>query len=209
MLQLAVDDEITIRTLHPDDSHELFALLERNRARLRRWIHPSSLPETASAARKYAIECYFNSLDPLIAIDTLYIDEVIPYYPPSDPSMEMGIWLRGVLAGVISLSVMENRSGAAEFGYWITEEAEGKGIVTRCVGALMDHAIEQMGIQRFIIGCAAGNRRSRAVPERLGYDLAHTIPNGEVIAEFVYDRVVYEMESNAWRQGKREPIRRV
>jgi hypothetical protein len=50
---LKVDEEIQLRNIHPDDAEALFDLMERNRARLRPWIHPSSLPETAKAARLF------------------------------------------------------------------------------------------------------------------------------------------------------------
>jgi ribosomal-protein-serine acetyltransferase len=200
MITLRLDHEIGIRTLHPDDAVELFELLERNRGRLRPWIHPSALPETANATRKYTIECFLDSLDPLDAIDTPYIDEVRPYYPPMDPSMEMGIRYRDALAGVVGISILGESDRAAEIGYWIGEEFEGKGIVTRCVSALMTYAFDQMEVDRLVIGCAAANLRSRAVAERLGYRLCATMPNGEVIAEFVYDRVLYEMHSGDWRK---------
>lgn len=205
MVELTIAREISIRTLHPDDAEVLFALLERNRARLRPWIHPSALPETRKAARIYTIECYFGSLDALNAIDTPYIDEVRPYFPPLDPPMEMGIWFCGDLVGVISLSILEDDKRAAEFGYWISNEKEGKGIVTRCVNALMNYAIDHFKIERFIIGCATENQRSRAVPERLGYRLHTILPNGEVIGEYVYDRSVYEISAVGWRERNFSP----
>ncbi len=203
MFTLTVDSEISIRTLHPDDAEVLFKLLERNRSRLRLWIGPDALPETAKTTRIYTIGCYFGSLDPLTAIDTPYIDEVRPYFPPLNPPMEMGIWFRDGLVGVITLSIVEDRDTAAEFGYWIDGEHEGKGIVTRCVHALMEYAIDNMRMERFYIGCALNNARSRAVPERLGYRLQATIPNGEVVGEFIYDRVVYEIQSTEWHLRKK------
>jgi ribosomal-protein-serine acetyltransferase len=63
----------------------------------------------------------------------------------------------------------------------------------------MDYAIDEMGIQRFVIGCAANNQRSRAVPESLGYRLHMIQPNGEVVGDFIYDRVVYGIRSTIWR----------
>jgi ribosomal-protein-serine acetyltransferase len=118
----------------------------------------------------------------------------------------MGIWYKGELVGFICLSRLHDSVTAAEFGYWITAEQEGKGIVTRCVSALMDFAIDKMKIERFVIGCAANNQRSRAVAERLGYHLHVTQPNGEVVAEFVYDRAIYGIRSSAWRERNKENL---
>jgi ribosomal-protein-serine acetyltransferase len=202
MFQLVVDHEITVRTLHPDDAETLFKLLERNRARLKPWIHPSALPDTPQSTRKYTIECYFGSMDPLNAIDTPYINEVRPYFPLPNPPMELGIWFRDTLGGLISFEILEDSATAGEFGYWLGEEFEGRGIVTRCVATLMDYAIEHMNIERFVIGCAATNLRSRAVPERLGYRLHATVPHGEVVGAFVYDRVLYEIRSAAWQANR-------
>lgn len=120
--------------------------------------------------------------------------------------MEMGIWFCGDLAGVISLSILEDSETAAEFGYWIDREQEGKGIVTRCVRALMEYAIDNMGMERFVIGCALNNSRSRAVPERSGYRLQATIPSGEVVGGFVYDRAVYEIQSTEWRLRRKANV---
>jgi ribosomal-protein-serine acetyltransferase len=113
--------------------------------------------------------------------------------------MELGIWVCGELAGEISLSTLGSGDTGAEFGYWIGQEQEGKGIVTRCVRALMEYAVDHLKVDRFVIRCAKDNQRSRAVPERLGYDLVETIPDGEIIGEYVYDRLVYEISSEAWR----------
>src|SRR5512140_666022 len=134
MFELAIDKQISVRTFYPDDADELFKLLERNRSHLRPWIHPSSLPETPKATRIFTIECYFGSLDgPMAALDSPYFEEVGRYFPPSDPPMEMGIWVNGNLAGEISMARLSDGDAAAEFGYWITSEKEGQGIITRCV----------------------------------------------------------------------------
>ena len=198
---LTIDKEISIRTLHPDDTEELFKILERNYGRLRPWIHPSALPETYKDARIYTIECFFNSLDDPMEIFTLYdeyFQELPRYFQSERPTNEMGIWYCNKLVGVLTMSRLSDSYTAAEFGYWLTAEAEGKGIVTRCVSALMDYAIDVMKIERFVIGCAADNLRSRAVPERLGYRIHATVPNGEIVGDLIYDRVIYGLRAATW-----------
>ncbi len=202
MFNLKIDEEIHLRNIHPDDAETLFNLVERNRARLRPWIDPYALPETAKAARLFTIHCLFNYYGDPIGPSELdqYFHELDHYFPPALRPLDLGIWFRGELVGIVSMSHLEDSATTIEFGYWITEEHEGKGIITRCISALMDYAMDNMDIHRFVIGCAANNQRSRAVPERLGYRLHVTQPNGEIVGEFVYDRVIYGIRATAWRE---------
>lgn len=203
MFKLTIAPHVRLHTLHPDNTEELFSLMERNRSRLRPWIHPSALPETLEDARRFVIECFFNSLDGPMEIMNIYADyfqEVNGYFRDETPPNELGIWVDEKLAGTITMFHPKDSSAAVEFGYWITEEHEGKGIVTRCVSALMDYAAANMDVQRFVIGCAANNQRSRSIPERLGYRLHVTQPGKEVIGDFVYDRAIYGMRASAWRE---------
>jgi ribosomal-protein-serine acetyltransferase len=207
MFSLEIDQEIRLSTFHPDDADPLFALIERNRARLRPWIHPSHLFETAKATRIFTIECFFDGLEDspeTLALFREYFSELDGHFLSPRRSLEMGIWFHNSLVGFITFSRLHDSFTAAEIGYWITAEQEGKGIITRCVSALMDYAVDKMKILRFVIGCAVNNQRSRAVPERLGYRLHATIPNGEKVGDLVYDRAVYGIRSSTWCEQKNE-----
>lgn len=201
MFNLNVDGNLHLRNIHPNNAEALFDLIERNRARLRPWIDPYSLPETANAARLFTIHCLFNYYGELTGPSELdqYYAELETYFPPANRPIDLEVWFHDELVGSIMMSRLEDSSTALEFGYWISENYEGKGIITRCISALMDYAIDEMGIQRFVIGCAVNNQRSRAVPERLGYRLHMTQPNEEVVGKFIYDRVVYGIRSATWR----------
>ena len=59
-----------------------------------------------------------------------------------------------------------------EIGYWVTAGCEGRGIITRCARALVALAFEGP-VDRVVIRCDAGNVRSAAVPERLGFAFSH------------------------------------
>jgi ribosomal-protein-serine acetyltransferase len=200
MFNLKIDDEIHLRNIHPDHAEALFDLMERNRSRLRPWIHPSSLPETSKDTRAFTVRCLFNFYGDQTGPSELdqYYPELESYFSPAQRSLDLAIWFRGEMAGTVFMSRLSDSPTALEFGYWITEEHEGQGIITRCVRALMDYAIEEMGIQRFVIECAVNNQRSRAVPERLGYRLHVIQPNKEIVGNFVYDRAIYGIRTSAW-----------
>jgi RimJ/RimL family protein N-acetyltransferase len=58
---------------------------------------------------------------------------------------------------------------ALEIGYWVDRDHEGRGLVTEWVGALCRVAFEVMDVERVDIHCDPLNRRSAAVPGRLGF----------------------------------------
>lgn len=82
----------------------------------------------------------------------------------------------------------------AELGYWIDEEAEGRGVVTRACARMIEHA-ESVGVRRLEIRTAVGNSRSAAVAERLGFEregvLRQALPVGaDRLDVAIYGRVL-------------------
>ncbi|OZC79735.1 GNAT family N-acetyltransferase [Rhodococcus sp. 06-462-5] len=58
-----------------------------------------------------------------------------------------------------------------ELGYWLDARAEGRGVISEAVAALIQEALKLNEIIRVEIHCDAANLRSRAVPRRLGFVL--------------------------------------
>jgi RimJ/RimL family protein N-acetyltransferase len=67
--------------------------------------------------------------------------------------------------------------GGIEVGYWLHVAATGRGLMTRVVAHLTDLALAMADIRWVEIRCDAANRASAAVPQRLGFTLAATIPS--------------------------------
>ena len=61
--------------------------------------------------------------------------------------------------------------GALEIGYWLREDAEGRGIMTAAVTGALRLAFEVDGAERVVIRCHPDNARSAAIPARLGFGL--------------------------------------
>ena len=79
------------------------------------------------------------------------------------------ILLQGNIVGRIGLHEINLQHMNASLGYWITTDASGKGIVTRCCSALIAHAFNVLGLQRVEIRAAALNDKSRAIPVKLHF----------------------------------------
>jgi RimJ/RimL family protein N-acetyltransferase len=67
---------------------------------------------------------------------------------------------------------------ALEIGYWIDAGCQGRGLVSEAVTALCCAAFELMNARRLEIRCAPNNSRSRAVAERLGFQLDGVLRDG-------------------------------
>jgi ribosomal-protein-serine acetyltransferase len=83
--------------------------------------------------------------------------------------------------------------GSAEIGYWIDAGFEGRGLVTRTVGALLDHGFGPMGLRRVVIRTMVENVRSRAVARRLGFTEEGVIRDAVAFPDGRRDEVVYGM----------------
>jgi ribosomal-protein-serine acetyltransferase len=58
---------------------------------------------------------------------------------------------------------------AVHVGIWLAADAQGRGLMTRTVRALVVHALDELGLRRLLIRARPDNRRSIAVAERVGF----------------------------------------
>jgi ribosomal-protein-serine acetyltransferase len=171
-----IDDDAVVRTFTPDDAEEVFALVEANRVRLEAWTPWTE--STRSAAD--VVDFIERSL-------------------ASEHDLEAnGIWVDGRAAGTIGLRVnlLVNNG---ELGYWIGEEFEGRGLVTRACRLFIDHAFGELGLHRISLHAGVENRRSRAVAERLGFTEEGVIRDGDRVGGGRYvDLVAYGLLEHEW-----------
>lgn len=82
-----------------------------------------------------------------------------------------------------------------EIGYWIDSRFSGKGYMTEAVRGITDYAFEHLNARRIEIRCDRLNRRSIAIPERLGYTFEGTLRNHDISVDgkSLRDTVIYAM----------------
>ena len=84
----------------------------------------------------------------------------------------LGIFENGRVVG--GTGAHTNRTDAAdgiEIGYWLSSDAQGRGLMTRVVGALTRALLAHPGITHVEIRHDGANTRSAAIPPRCGYRL--------------------------------------
>lgn len=176
MKELRIDDDLTLAVLRETDAGELADAVRENLEHISPWM----IWAVKDYGLKHATEFIGRNLD------------------AGPGAQSFGLLYKGRISGCIGFVEREDK-GVAEIGYWLAKELVGKGIITKCTRALTDHAFRDLNVDRVEIHSAALNLRSRAVAERLKFELlerrkdAHPLPNG-----IVDDLVVYSIHKRNW-----------
>jgi ribosomal-protein-serine acetyltransferase len=174
-----IDDELELRLIEERHAQARYDLIDRNREYLQQWL--GMLPQIKSVE---------ESRESIRAgLEGFAKGEALP----------SGMWYKGEYVGSMSLVHINQWHRSCDVGYWITEEMQGKGIVTRSCKALVDYALGELGLNRVEIFVAEGNIKSRAIPERLGFVQEAVLREAHRQGDIYFDMVLYTMLAREWK----------
>ena len=165
------------------DAALMFSYVNRDRARLRRFLPWVDATKTVADERAY--------ID--LARERWSAAETFDFslFRHSD-----GNYLGNL--GIHTIAWAHNR---CELGYWILGEFEGQGYMSEAV-ACVESACFAHGFNRIEIRCSSNNARSANIPKRLGYHLdgrlrQDTIEDGEYFDTFIFAKLRSEFADSA------------
>jgi ribosomal-protein-serine acetyltransferase len=176
-MRLSISDACRLRLLEESDAAGLHALIEANRELLAQW-----LPWASGQTFDDTLDFIRRTREQLAAND----------------GFQAVIVCGGGIAGVVGYRGVDWHERSTSLGYWLGAEHQGRGTMTAAVRTLVDHAMSGWELDRVEIQAAVENRRSRAIPERLGFSLERTLPEAETIDGRALDCVVYAMSAADW-----------
>jgi RimJ/RimL family protein N-acetyltransferase len=91
---------------------------------------------------------------------------------------------------------------SADAGYWIDASFEGRGLVTRAMTVLLDHAFGSLELARVAISTDVANERSRALATRLGFVEEGVRRQAIAFPDGRRDDVSYGLLAGEWRAGQ-------
>jgi ribosomal-protein-serine acetyltransferase len=177
MFRFALNPDQALRLFEESDAQSLYALIERNRAHLSRWL-PWAEQQTLDGTQAYIRMSRKQLAD--------------------NEGFQAAITERGRIIGSIGFHRVDWLHRGTGIGYWLDADAQGRGTMTLAVTALLDFAFQAWRLNRVEIRAAVENRRSRAIPERLGFQLEGTLRQAEFVGGRYLDHVVYAMLSEEW-----------
>ncbi|MBN4064509.1 GNAT family N-acetyltransferase [Dehalococcoides mccartyi] len=114
-----------------------------------------------------------------------------------DGSKGYAIEYRGEMAGTVGFGIPDRNNGI-ELGYWVRQDLQGRGIVTRSVEAIITMLFVEIGLHRVTIRSATSNLPSRHIPERLGFTHEGTMRDSSYVNGEYLDLEIYSMLDHEW-----------
>lgn len=179
MFSKSLGEDIELRLLAEYHSEELFLLTIANREHLKRWLPWLDTIKTAEDTRKFIHLARENFA--------------------RNGSFQAGIWWKGQLAGVIGLHLIDWLNRCSSVGYWLGENFEGNGIITRVCEHVLDYTFFELYLHRVEIRCATGNFRSQNIPARLGMTNEGVRREVEWLYDHFVDHIVYSSLAREWK----------
>lgn len=179
MFTYTIDKDIELRLLEKRNAREFFELTDSSRNHLREWL--PWVDDTKSIG------------------DTQEFIKIALKQYASNNGFQAGIWYKEKIVGVIGYHNVNWSHKSCSIGYWLGEKYIGKGIMTKTCRSLVDYAFIDLGLNRVEIRCAEENKKSRAIPTRLGFTEEGTLREAEWLYDHYVDHVVYGMLAKEWR----------
>ena len=179
MFTYKIDEKTELKMLIPQDAEPLFKLTDQSRESLMEWL--PFIDYTKSSADSAA-----------------FIAATMKQFGDNN-GFQAGIWYEGKLAGVIGFHKIDWNNKSTSIGYWLGKGFEGSGLMTKSVKAFVTYALVELGLNRVEIRAAVENKKSRAIPERLGFTEEGCIRQSEWLYDHYVDHVVYGMLAKDWK----------
>ncbi len=179
LFPLQIDRDVRLNLLEPRHALELFSLVDTNRTHLREWLPFVDDYQSVTVASQFI---------------TRNREE-----KSGRTGLVIGIWVRKLLAGVVTFDYIDWSNRAALIGFWLGKSFQGEGIMTRTCSALIDMAFNELGLNRVEISCALENRRCRLVPKRLGFRQEGISRQRQWLYDHFVDTVSYGMLASDWK----------
>ncbi|MDP4292246.1 MAG: GNAT family protein [Bacteroidota bacterium] len=172
-LNLWVEDGLILKEIQINDAESIFNIIDQQRDYLREWLPFIDYTWHIGDTRAYIYSVYDK--------------------PYGHRDMVFSIWYQGKIVGLIGLKGTDRDNHKTEIGYWLSNDQQGKGIVTKSCHRLVQYLFENMGMNRIQIRVGTSNEKSKKIPKRLGFKFEGIERCGELLQSGYTDLDIYSM----------------
>jgi len=175
---LKVDESISLHLPESKMAQELFKLIDQQRGYLGKWLIWVEKTKSINDSQMFLKEAgIFNrGGQRLITL----------------------IKFKNKIVGSVGFVKLEKANKKGEIGYWISENMQGKGIITKACETLFDYAFNHLHLNRIVIKTDAQNNKSKAIPTRLGFTYEGTLRQDRLKNDRFRDTELYSLLKKEW-----------
>jgi ribosomal-protein-serine acetyltransferase len=178
MFVYKIDEEISLKLVDLKDEEKFFELTDKSREYLREWLPWLDMTTSVEDTKGFIKSCLKNYAE--------------------NKSITTFILYKGEIVGTAGFNQIDWTNKIAYIGYWLGKDYQGNGIMTKVAKALTDYAFNELGLNKVDISAAVKNKKSRSIPERLGFVNEGCIRQAEWLYDHYVDHVVYGMLAKDW-----------
>lgn len=179
-MQITINQDLALRMITPEDAEKVFALTDASREYLKEWLPWLDFTRELADTKAYIEGCIKGH--------------------KANSSLSLVILFNNEIVGIAGFNTINPSNKIGTIGYWLSEGAQGHGIMTKTVKALLQYAFETLKLHKVEIRVAEANHKSRAIPERLGFMQEGTIRAAEWLYDHYVDHIIYGLLVNEWQQ---------
>ena len=180
MFTYKIDEEVSLKVLEEKDAERVFELTDGSRQYLKEWLPWLDYTKTVEDSREFIRMSRKNFAE--------------------NKTLNTAIVYKGEIVGMAGFNELAWANKTAKIGYWLGQDYQGHGIMTRVAEALTEISFGQFGMNRTEIRVATGNGKSQGIPERLGYTEEGTLRQVEWLYDHYVDHIVYAMLASEWKK---------
>lgn len=171
MFYYPVDEKTKLKLLEKYHAIELYNLIEDNRHFLETWV--DCVKDLKS----------INDCERFIAKGLTKYNHGV--------EVHMGVWSEEVLVGCICMINIDSRTRKLELGYFLGENYQGQGYITKSLKAMIENSFNSRGIIRIEINVSIENTKSISIAEKLGFLLEGKKKRADIINNRYHDVLIY------------------
>jgi len=175
-----IDEDLSLKLIDLKDAQRVFELTNNSRDYLREWLPWVDMTIKNEDTVEFIKMCLTGFAE--------------------NKSLNAVILFKGNIVGIAGFNNLNWSNKTAYIGYWLGEEYQGNGIMTRVAKALTDYALTELKLNKVEIRAAVENQKSRSIPERLGFVNEGCIRQAEWIYDHYVDHVIYGMLADEWNK---------
>ncbi len=179
MITIAIDENIKLELTSAKHARVLYEAVKANRKHLSEFLPWVSNMQSVDDFQQYIESC-----------EMLY---------RQGKEVSFVILLNEVAVGRIGLHHLNVDNKNASIGYWLTQKAEGMGIIIRSCRRLISYGFDELNLHRIEIKAAVKNVKSCAIARKLNFKEEGILREAELVNGIFMDLVLFSMLKNEWK----------